>query len=114
MSSLLQKLQQAAKNSKLPAAKTTVTTTPTASGGTPDAVRWNPVKAGCVCGFIVLLVIAAVLIINRLHEQSHNCNLIRIHDEDWKDLDVGDGNDDQGKVDQDPNFTPLADLIGKM
>jgi len=111
MSSLLQKLQQAAKQKKL---SSTVPNPPdpVLVGGNAPSNKWNPIKAGCVCGFIVLLIIAVVLIINRLHEQSHNANLVRLHSEsnedDWKDLDVEDETRDR-----DPNFTPLKDLVGQ-
>lgn len=113
MSTLLQKLQQAAKQKKLPSTPApSPAPLPVLVGGNAPSTKWNPIKAGCVCGFIVLLIIAVVLIINRLHEQSHNANLVRLHsesnDEDWKDLDVEDE-----PRNKDPNFTPLKDLIGK-
>lgn len=108
--SLLQKLQRAAKHKKAPSVQPVAL----AAGGAEitefETKKWNPIKAGCVCGFIVLLIIAVVLIINRLHEQSHNANLIRVRDEgDWNDLDVGD--DDCKSDDFDPNFTLLKDLM---
>jgi len=114
MSTLLQKLQQAAAQQKqLPNNPVpNQTPFPVLVGGNAPSSKWNPIKAGCVCGFIVLLVIAVVLIINRLHEQSHNANLVRLHsesnEEDWKDLDV----EDEAR-NNDPNFTQLKDLIGK-
>jgi hypothetical protein len=46
-----------------------------------------------------------VLVINRLHEQSHNANIVRVNQDDWKDLDVENENPD-------PNFTPLSELVG--
>ncbi len=106
MPSLLQELQKAAQQNP-----------PSFTGGgakgsaptpatTPQTTQnWGPIKSGCVCGFIVLLIIAVVLVINRLHEQSHNANIVRVNEDDWKDLDVE-------KENPDPNFTPLSELVG--
>ena len=111
--SLLQKLQHAAKSKKAPIPQPVIL-----SAGAPveyDTKKWNPIKAGCVCGFIVLLIIAVVLIINRLHEQSHNANLVRIRNEgDWQDLDMDDDNCEPANNsadNYDPNFTSLNDLM---
>ena len=110
--SLLQKLQQAAKQKKVPALPPP-TVLAAGSATDYDVKRWNPIKAGCVCGFIVLLIIAAVLIINRLHEQSHNANLVRVRNEDdWRDLDVDENCDlEEPSGNHDPNFTYMKDLM---
>lgn len=103
MPSLLQELQKAAQQN--PPSFTGGGATPPTPAATPQTQSWGPIKSGCVCGFIVLLIIAVVLVINRLHEQSHNANIVRVNEDDWKDLDVE-------KENPDPNFTPLSELVG--
>ena len=77
----------------------------------------NAIRYGLIIAFVVVLVIGVVLVVNRLHEQSHNANIVERDDSEWKDLDVtptqlhraqGDSEEDRNT---DPNFTMLSDLV---
>ena len=72
----------------------------------------SAIRYGLIVAFVVVLVIGVVLVVNRLHEQSHNANIVDRDDSaDWQDLDVEAQEPPVVLKAQDPNFTPLSELI---
>ena len=72
----------------------------------------SAIRYGLIVAFVVVLVIGVVLVVNRLHEQSHNANIVDRDDSaDWQDLDVEKQGSPVVLKAQDPNFTPLSELI---
>ena len=72
----------------------------------------SAIRYGLIVAFVVVLVIGVVLVVNRLHEQSHNANIVDRDDSaDRQDLDVEAQGSPVVLKSQDPNFTPLSELI---
>ena len=67
----------------------------------------SAVRCGLIIAFVVVLVIGVVLVVNRLHEQSHNANIVDRDDSEWQDLDA----EAPEPRTEDPHFTPLSELI---
>ena len=67
----------------------------------------SAVRCGLIIAFVVVLVIGVVLVVNRLHEQSHNANIVDRDDSEWQDLDT----EPSESRTEDPHFTPLSELI---
>ena len=60
--------------------------------------------------FVVVLLVVGVIIYNKTCEKSSNANLVRLDDDDWKDLDDEEPQDFQPQH-ADPNFTLLKDIL---
>jgi len=72
-----------------------------------NASSMSAVRCGFIIAFVVVLVIGVVLVVNRLHEQSHNANIVDRDDSEWQDLDA----ESPEPRTEDPHFTPLSELI---
>ena len=85
----------------------TTADTPLGKNSSSSAIRY-----GLIVAFVIVLVIGVVLVVNRLHEQSHNANIVDRDDSaDWQDLNVEAQEPPVILKAQDPNFTPLSELI---
>ena len=111
MPSLLQQLKQQAQMrggaGGVPSSPVMLPPEQAAPTNTKNASSMSAVRCGLIIAFVVVLVIGVVLVVNRLHEQSHNANIVNRDDSEWQDLDA----EPPEPRTEDPHFTPLSELI---